>query len=295
MLEPELGVQVTRVHEPERAVRALRRRAVEVLRREAVRDRHDRPVREPRELRQQPPYGLRCAHHDRGGRSELLAHPRQVAPAVEGARVHHHLVECPRVAEIGHPRLAEPARELGAGVRGVVGLHPDVDQVDVAGDPHAQLRAAVDPPLRPARAEEEPALRASAPARGALGLRGRGQAMHLELRRNLGDERLVLGRPAVRGRTAAGHDDRVPAELVQEASHAQRPLRARASDRREVVRVEEEALNELLDTRAMIGKVLEVPGWDSPSSARSASSPRAVRPSSAGAVNGTSSSRCSAT
>ena len=172
------------------------------------------------ELRQQPPHGLRCAHHDRGGRSELLAHPRQVAPAVEGARVHHHLVQRPRVAEVGYPRLAEPARELGAGVRGVVGLHPDVDQVHVTRSAHAQLRAAVDPPPRPARAEEEPALRASAPARGPFGLRGRGQAMHLQLRRNLGNERLVLGRPPVRGRTAAGHDDRIPAELVQEASHA---------------------------------------------------------------------------
>ena len=169
MLEAELGVQVTRVHDPEGAVRALRRRAVEVLRREAVRDRDDGPVRETRELRQQPSHGLRCAHHDRGGRSELLAHPRQVAPAVEGARVHHHLVQRPRVAEIGHPRLAEPARELGAGVRGVVGLHPDVDQVDVTGGLRAQLGAALDPPLRPARAEEEPAFRASAPARAPSG------------------------------------------------------------------------------------------------------------------------------
>ena len=241
MLEAELGVQVTRVHDPEGAVRAVRRRAVEVLRREAVRDRHDGPVREPRELRQQPPHGLRCAHHDRGGRSELLAHPRQVAPAVEGARVHHHLVQRPRVPEVGHPRLAEPARELGAGVRGVVRLHPDVDQVDVTGGLRAQLRTALDPPPRPAWAEEEPAFRASAPARSALRLRCRGQAMHLELRRDLGDERLVLGRPPVCGRTSAGHDDRIPAELVQEPGHPQRPLRARASDRREVVRVEEEA------------------------------------------------------
>src|SRR6185436_11125373 len=52
---------------------------------------------------------------------------------------------------------------------------------------------------------------------------------------------LVLGRPPVRSRTAAGHDEGVPAQLVEEARHPQRPLRARAADRREVVRVEEKA------------------------------------------------------
>ena len=120
--------------DPERAVRCGRPVAVEVLGREAVRDRDDGPVRE---------LGERCRAAARTASGVLItiaaavpqlrAHPRQVAPAVERARVDHHLVERPRVAEVGHPRLAEPPRELGARERRVVGLHPDVDQVDVAG------------------------------------------------------------------------------------------------------------------------------------------------------------------
>jgi hypothetical protein len=162
---------------------------------------------------------------------------------VESGRKDHHLVESPRIAQIGHPWLPESLREasscLGRGVR----LHPDIDQIGPGPGFQAEPKALVGPPLRPAVGDPEPPFGDRSPPHARVGLVSIRHPADLEVCRNLRHERRVLGRPAVGRSTLSGHDDRLVAELGQRLDHLQRPLRTRAADRREVVGVKKQPPN----------------------------------------------------
>ena len=241
---PSSRVQVAGVHDAEGCRPAGGSRAVEVLGGEAVRDRDDRACRASSG---NALASRRCTASGvlitiAAAVRERATHPREVAPTVQRARVDHHLVERPGIAEIGHPRLSEPPRELGAGEGRVVGLHPDVDQVDVGTVPARRGQCCPrSTSATTAGAGTASARRVHASARFPPA-RPRPGGAELELapgsRRRASRPRAPSG---LRSRRRPVTTMRLVAELVQEAGHPQRSLRARAADRREVVRVKEQA------------------------------------------------------
>ena len=291
MLEAELGVQVTRVHDPERAVRALRQRR---RRSPPPRSRSGSRRRAgPRAEGTPPAAGARppvCSSRSRRRFRAGCPSARRSRRRCRRARVDHHLVERPRDRRGRRPTACRAARESSAPrIRGVVGLHPDVDQVDVTG------RAARPAPCcrRSTTATSAGGGRASAPrvrasASCPRARRPRAGACTSSSGRDLGHRasrpRAPSGRRSRRRRSRRPGPSRARAGSAPCAAAAARPSRRSAGSGTS-------GRGSAYGTRAMIGKVLEVPGWDSRSSARSASSPRAARPSSAGAGSGTSSSR----
>ena len=235
----EVGVQRAGVHDPERAVRARRRLAVEVRAVEAVRDRRDERVPELREPAH-PRRGLARVHDDGVGGGERPAHPAELQTAVEAARVDAHLVERPRILEVDEQRLADRARDGDRRLGGLVRSQRGVDEVDVTAGLARDRQDLREPPALPLRAEPQPALGALPPAAAARRL-GRGHPVHGDRARDPRGHRVVHGRPVVVGRAGPGDDDRVVAELRQVARELGAPLRARAADRREEVRQEEDA------------------------------------------------------
>src|SRR6476661_9031218 len=117
--------------DPEGVVGAWRDRSFEVVSVETTRYGDDLSVCQLGERRPHPSYGLAGGQHDAGGRAEQASHSRQFAATVDPGGVDHHLVECPGIAEVGYPGLAERTAQLrprfGGGVRG----HERVDHVDI--------------------------------------------------------------------------------------------------------------------------------------------------------------------
>ena len=128
-LTAQLRVQIAGMHDSEAVVVSLRPRALEVERVEAVRDRVDRRVSKLGKRLADTRCGFWRVHDDRARRRERRAHSRELAAPVQGARVDHHLVERPRIEQVGDPRLSGDARQPGSWLRAVVWLHLDVDQV----------------------------------------------------------------------------------------------------------------------------------------------------------------------
>ena len=138
------------------------------------------------------------------GRLQRLAHPRQREAAMRARHVHEHLVERPRIAQVGDVRDAQLRRQAGRELAGLVRLHPRVYEVDVRHV--ARQRGGLGaPPARPRPLQGQGALRPPAPAAARQRL-GHRDAAHLA--GDLAAKRGVGGRPAIRGRPGAGDDDR---------------------------------------------------------------------------------------
>ncbi len=132
LLQPELGVQIARMHDPELPRIVRRNRAVREVRRVvAVRDRNDRPIPQLRKRLSNLTRSLRRAHDDRRRRPQQPTHRGNRQPPMNPRRINHHLVQRPRIAQVGDPADAQCARQRGAALRGGVGRHDRVDDVDV--------------------------------------------------------------------------------------------------------------------------------------------------------------------
>ncbi len=230
----ELRVEVAGVHDPEGVVLSLRHRPGEVARVEAVRDGDDgrgHLGELPDEAR-----SLLRVHDDRGRRGEELPHAAELAAAVEPARVHLHLVERPRIAEVGDPRNAEPRGDAGGDEARLERRHRRVHQI--GGFPLNSGLGALFPPAEEVVLAAQPAVHA-APDRP-----GRFRRVALDptddgVRGHLGRKRGIRGRPAARLHPRPGHDDRFVAVLWQVAHELYGALNPGAADRREVVGEEE--------------------------------------------------------
>ena len=226
--------------DPELAVRAHAGHARRSPRPRSRSGSRPRAVRKRRKLREQPPHGFRRAHHDRRCRSErapMRSRSRRRWNPLGYTIISSSAQGSPRSATHGLPSRRDSSAPASPNRRAASRRRSGRTHRGPARRGRCSRRSTTATSAGAGRATAPPG-RASGASLGlaAVGSRSTSSSLGISAIR-----RLVLGRPAVGGRAAAGHDDLIPAELVEEAGHPQRPLRARAADRREVVRVEEQA------------------------------------------------------
>jgi hypothetical protein len=137
-----------RVNDPERTVGTRAGRVGEVPAVVAHGNRHDQPVGKLGEGRLNPANSLGRRHHDGRCCTEEASHTRRLQPPVQRGGIDRHLVQCPRVPEVGHPRLAQTTRQRRGCLGRHVRRHDRVDGIDVL-DLEAGGDGFPNPPFRP--------------------------------------------------------------------------------------------------------------------------------------------------
>jgi len=225
----EIRVHRAGVDDPERLAGPRRRRRDEVGGLVADRDRgHAAGELGHRRLHALGRLGGGHDHRRRGrqGPPHLAEHAR----VVQAGRLRAHLVERPRVLEIGHPGQPERLRHAGTGERRLVRQARRVDDIGAAPYPFAQPAALVDPPVDPRWREAAQPLH----PRGGPGGLGALEPVHLHTRPDAAQQLLVARLPAVAVLGHAGDHDGAVAEGVQVADGPQGAVDASPADRRKL-------------------------------------------------------------
>ena len=214
---------------------AGRRRAGEVVPVEPDRDAGDRPIGQVGQRATDGGGGLRRRGHDRRGAGQRPAHRAQVEGALDRRRVQAHLVERPRVLEVGDPRHAELGGEPRAGQRRLVRSAGREHDVRPGSHTPPERHGLLDPPAHPAvraRAQErEPRRHAGRPRR--LGAR---DAVDLGVGGHAGEQLGILRIPAPAPHPGPRHEHRMPAAIRQVAHRSRGAMDARPAQGREAAR-----------------------------------------------------------
>ena len=210
--EPDVRMQIAGVDDAEDALLARCGSSGEIVGIKSVRDRDHDPAAELRERVQHAGHSLGRVHDDGCRLPQRRPHTAAVGDPVCRRRIAPHLVERPRVLEVGDPRNAETVCEAVDRRSCVVGDELADDDVYSSGRIELEARDGVHPPAGERVVAAQRSIHGRSPARRRAG-DGPSRPDHGYIG-NLAEHRRVDRRPPFCGVAGTGEHERLDAELA---------------------------------------------------------------------------------